>query len=102
MDAFSVSMANGLNEPKMSFGRMSLIAGIFGVFQMAMPLIGWLCIHTIIETFQFVRQFIPWIALVLLLILGTKMIVEGIAHKDDDEKPAVGFAALFVQGMQLQ
>lgn len=32
MDAFSVSVANGLNEPRMRLGRMSLIAGTFAFF----------------------------------------------------------------------
>ena len=42
MDAFSVSLANGLNEPRMSRGKMSLIAGTFGFFQALMPLVGWI------------------------------------------------------------
>ena len=33
MDAFSVSLANGLNEPKMKFSKMSVIAGVFAVFK---------------------------------------------------------------------
>ena len=41
MDAFSVSMANGLNEPDMKARKMLLIAGVFGGFQALMPLIGW-------------------------------------------------------------
>ena len=52
MDAFSVSMANGLNEPHMNKGRVCTIAGVFGGFQALMPLIGWFCIHTIAEYFQ--------------------------------------------------
>ena len=39
MDAFSVSLANGLNEPKMPAGRMCTIAGVFAFFQIIMPLI---------------------------------------------------------------
>ena len=44
MDAFSVSLANGLNEPKMKKPRMLTIAGVFAGFQFVMPLIGWVCI----------------------------------------------------------
>ena len=40
MDAFSVSLANGLNEPNMHKKRMLGVAGIFSLFQFAMPLIG--------------------------------------------------------------
>lgn len=100
MDAFSVSMANGLNEPKMKRGRMCLIAGTFCFFQIFMPLIGWICVHTIVEKFEKFEKFIPWIALVLLLYIGGKMLIEGIRNKDsDEEKPAVGFGALMIQGV---
>ena len=100
MDAFSVSMANGLNEPKMSPKRMCGIAGTFALFQIAMPLIGWLCVHTIANLFSSFQKLIPWIALVLLLYIGGKMLLEGLRRKDDDaEAPAVGFLALMLQGL---
>lgn len=100
MDAFSVSMANGLNEPKMSKGKMFGVAGTFSFFQIAMPLIGWVCVHTIASFFQSFQKFIPWIALALLLYIGGKMLVEGIKDKDEQsEKPAVGAGALLVQGV---
>ena len=41
MDAFSVSLANGLNEPAMHKKKMCVIAGTFGFFQALMPMIGW-------------------------------------------------------------
>lgn len=100
MDAFSVSLANGLNEPKMKLPRMSVIAGVFAGFQILMPLIGWICIHTIATVFESFQKFIPWIALILLGYIGGKMLIEGIRNKDgEDEKPAVGFGELMVQGI---
>lgn len=99
MDAFSVSMANGLNEPHMSRARMCGIAGTFCGFQIAMPLIGWICVHTIEELFSSFQKYIPWIALILLLYIGGKMLIEGIRNREGDEKPAVGFWALMVQGV---
>lgn len=100
MDAFSVSLANGLNEPQMKRKRMCEIAGTFCGFQIAMPLIGWFCVHTIAEKFQAFQRFIPWIALALLLYIGGKMLIEGIKNKStDEEKPAVGFWALMLQGV---
>ena len=80
MDAFSVSMANGLNEPHMNKGRVCTIAGVFGGFQALMPLIGWFCVHTIAESFHVFEKFIPWIALILLLFIGGKMLIEGIKN----------------------
>lgn len=99
MDAFSVSMANGLAEPAMKKKRMCLIAGTFALFQILMPLIGWVCVHTIVEKFTVFQKFIPWIALILLGFIGGKMLIEGIRSGEDEEKPAVGFAALMVQGV---
>lgn len=100
MDAFSVSMANGLNEPKMGSARMCTIAGTFGAYQIIMPLVGWFCVHAIAEAFESFQKFIPWIALILLLYIGGKMLIEGIKNKDSaEEKPAVGFGALMVQGI---
>lgn len=99
MDAFSVSLANGLNEPDMKKKRMGLIAGVFAGFQIVMPLIGWFCVHTIASAFSAFQPFIPWIALALLLFIGGKMLLEGLKNEDEEEKPAVGFGALMLQGV---
>ena len=86
MDAFSVSLANGLHEPYMKRKRICAIAGVYAFFQYIMPMIGWVCVHTILEAFSQFRQFIPWIALLLLLYIGGKMILEGIEERNTDEK----------------
>jgi len=100
MDAFSVSLANGLNEPKMKKGKQAGVAAIFAAFQFAMPMIGWICVSTIAKQFEAFEKCIPWIALALLGYIGGKMLYEGIKNKDCcDEKPAVGFKALLVQGV---
>ncbi len=100
MDAFSVSLANGLNEPKMKAGRMCCIAGVFGAFQALMPMIGWVCVHTLVERFRAFERLIPWIALVLLLYIGGKMLIGGIRSKcPGEEKPLLGLGALLVQGV---
>lgn len=101
MDAFSVSLANGLNEPKMKFGRMSMIAGCYAFFQFAMPMIGWICVHTIVVYLEKFDKFVPWIALILLLYIGGKMIIEGIRgdleEAENDKKLA--FSTLLIQGL---
>ena len=76
MDAFSVSIANGLNEPKMRVRKACLIALTFAVFQFAMPMIGWICVHTVVVYFSAFQKFIPWIALLLLGFIGGKMVLE--------------------------
>ena len=100
MDAFSVSLANGLNEPGMKRARMSLMAGVFAFFQFAMPMIGWICVYTVVEYFASFEKLIPWIALILLGFIGGKMLYEGIVNRESEEdKPAAGMAALVVQGV---
>lgn len=100
MDAFSVSLATGLNESKMKPNRMCLIAGTFGAFQAAMPMIGWVCVHTLITYFKIFEKFIPWIALGLLAFIGGKMLIEGIKNKDsEEEKPEMSFKQLMVMGV---
>lgn len=100
MDAFSVSLANGLNEPAMKKKKMCLIAGVFAVFQALMPMTGWFCVHTIVNYFNSFEKFIPWIALALLSFIGGKMLIEGIKNKDEEfEEKKTTFGTLIVQGI---
>lgn len=101
MDAFSVSLANGLNEPKMKTGRMCLIAGVFSAFQFAMPMLGWVCVHFFLKYFKSFEKFIPWIALILLLYIGGKMLIDGIKGGESEESTAakLGIGALMLQGI---
>ena len=99
MDAFSVSMANGLHDPGMSRKRMCIIAGTFGVFQAVMPMTGWVCVHTIVEMFSSFETFIPWIALALLGYIGGKMLIDGIRGEETEEAAALSAGALFMQGV---
>ena len=100
MDAFSVSMANGLNEPGMKKRKMCGMAGVFAGFQFAMPMIGWICVHTVVQYFKVFEKFIPWIALILLAFIGGKMLIEGIRSQGDEaEKPSLSIGTLLVQGV---
>jgi putative Mn2+ efflux pump MntP len=78
MDAFSVSLADGLANPFMKRRKMTAIAGIFAFFQALMPLIGWFLVHTVAERFEIFERAVPYIALLLLGFLGGKMLFEGI------------------------
>ena len=99
MDAFSVSMANGLHDPKMSRRRGVQVAGTFAVFQAAMPMLGWVCVHTIVELFSSFEKFIPWIALILLGYIGGKMLLDGIRGEEAEEAAELSAGALFMQGV---
>ena len=99
MDAFSVSLANGLHDPKMGKDTMCRIAGTFGVFQAVMPMTGWICVHTIVELFSSFETFIPWIALALLGYIGGKMLVDGIKGEEAEEAAELSAGALLMQGI---
>lgn len=100
MDAFSVSLANGLHEPDMKRSRAIAIALTFGLFQTVMPLLGWICVHAIAEAFTAFQKFIPWIALLLLCWIGGSMLREGVQNKEGDPSAAaLGFWGLMVQGI---
>ena len=104
MDAFTVSLANGLHDPKMKVSQQLKIAGTFAVFQFLMPMIGWVCVHTIIEVFTSLQPLIPWIGFIILLFIGGKMIIEGWKedHEKDGEEEAdksLGNKLLIVQGI---
>lgn len=101
MDAFSVSLANGLNEPKMKFKKAFGIAGLFALFQAIMPLIGWVAISGFLEIFQKFKPFIPWIAFILLCFIGGKMLFDSIKSDADDEDSTktLTIGALIVQAI---
>ena len=110
MDAFSVSIANGLNEPHMPRSKMYRVAGPYAGYQFAMPMIGWFCVHAVAEQFEAFRKFIPWIALLLLALIGGKMLAEGIRsvrsgksaeaeEAQGKQEACLGFGTLMVQGI---
>lgn len=100
MDAFSVSLANGLGDPKMKKSKALEIAGVFAFFQALMPMLGWVCVHTVVEKFKLFERFIPWIALILLSYIGIKMLIEGIGGGSEEEgTEKLTFRALLIQGV---
>jgi putative Mn2+ efflux pump MntP len=100
MDAFSVSLANGLNDPCMKNRKITLISGTFVFFQLLMPLTGWFLVHSFLGWFTAFEKFIPYIALALLAFIGGKMIKEGLSGEEDDAVcRSLSFGLLIVQGI---
>ena len=102
MDAFSVSLANGLNEPCMKRRKVVAIAGTFSFFQALMPMLGWICVHTIVQYFKAFEMLIPWAALILLSYIGGKMLLEGLQNNGDTScscEKGIGFSTLIAQGI---
>ena len=100
MDAFSVSIANGLNDPHMSLKKALSISGMFAFFQALMPMIGWLLVHTLLGFFDAFGKLIPFIALALLGFIGGKMLYEGVTQREEkrEEKP-LSLLLLIAQGI---
>ena len=101
MDAFSVSVASGLRQPDIPKRQIIGRSSVFGFFQFAMPMVGWVCVHTIVEKLRAFEKFIPWIALILLAYIGGGMLLNGIRHKDKEEVSHTRLTAwaLFIQGV---
>ena len=98
MDAFSVSIANGLAEPQMRRLKSAAVAGTYSVFQFLMPMIGWLIVRTVVGWFGVIERFVPYIALGLLLFIGIKMIVECLRGKDEEAR-RLTIPVLLLQGI---
>ena len=82
---------------------MCFIAGIYAFFQFAMPMAGWACVHTIVEFFGKFDALVPWIALVLLVYIGGKMIWEALHGVEESEVESctskLTFSVLVIQGI---
>ena len=100
MDAFSVSVANGLSDTKMKTPKMTVIAGTFSFFQALMPMLGWFLVHAFITQFKVFEKFIPYIALILLSYIGGKMLYDSFKKNEEDIPTSeITFSVLMVQGV---
>lgn len=99
MDAFSVSLANGLANHFLRIRTMCLIAGTFGFFQWLMPMAGWACVNRIVDLFQVLLPLVPWASLVLLVAIGGLMIRDGLSGEEEDVNVSVGLRYLLLQGL---
>ena len=100
MDAFSLSIANGLCEPHMHKTKAFKIAFVFGFFQALMPLIGWLITHTILEYFNILEVLLPWVSITILGYIGLAMILKAFDKNDGIEcSPCLSNSTLLVQAV---
>ena len=104
MDACAVSTTDWLSEPNMRWKKILLISGMFGFFQMIMPVLGYLSI-TVFSLFlgeNFTKIFsyvVPYLALIILCYLGIKLIIDTIKNKDDSLTKKITFSIIFVQAI---
>lgn len=95
MDAFGVSIGKGLTMPVGENGRKVTLAFLFGLFQLLMPVIGWLIGRQFIDV---ISEWDHWIIFGLLGYLGVAMIREGLSDDDDedDDKQFLGAWEMFM------
>ena len=82
MDAFAVSICKGLGMTKVNKSQLIIIASFFGGFQAIMPLIGYFLGNIFAK---YVMQFSHWIAFVLLVFIGIKMIIDAIKERNEED-----------------
>lgn len=81
MDAFAVAICKGLAMQKVNYKHTVLIAAYFGFFQAMMPAIGWVLGS---QFAKYVTAFAPWIAFILLALIGGNMIRESFSGEEED------------------
>lgn len=86
MDAVAVSLAEGLRLRRPSWRDAVLMAVMFGLFQALMPVLGWLLAFQAADA---VSAATPWIAFVLLAVIGAKMVRESFDDDEDHTTPVV-------------
>ncbi len=87
MDALAVAISNGVSMPKMRKAQALIIGIYFGGFQFLMPLAGYFAGQLIDD---FLEKYGPWITFGVLVIIGGKMVIEALKHKEEiHEKEAV-------------
>ncbi len=100
MDAFAVSVTNGMCYKKLSKLDMFLTVFTFGAFQAVMPLLGFLFGNVFLETIVFLDH---WIALFFLGAIGVNMIQEGVKSAQNVEDDCISmdftYKLLIMQGI---
>ena len=81
MDAFAVSICKGLAMRKVNKKQALVIGLFFGGFQALMPFIGW---ALGIQFQSYITNIDHWIAFVLLVFIGGKMIVEAVKPEEEE------------------
>ena len=92
MDAFAVSMCKGLAVKKLKWSHMIITGLYFGIFQAAMPTIGYF-LGTQFESFISNVDYI--VAFILLAIIGFNMIRESLSKETDETGDSFTFKAMF-------
>lgn len=85
MDAFAVSICQGISMTKIKWGHALTVGLYFGGFQALMPFTGWMLGSQFAGRIQ---QYDHWVAFVLLVLIGGNMIREALSGEEDEAEDA--------------
>lgn len=91
MDAFAVSICKGLSVQKATLRHSLTVGGYFGGFQALMPALGFLLATTFAGL---ITSIAPWIAFVLLALIGGNMIRESMSKEEEEMNDDFSFKAM--------
>lgn len=96
MDAFAVAVCKGLAMPKITVGKALIVGAWFGFFQFLMPMIGY---ALGIQFVGYVQEVTPWIAFILLALIGFNMIRESRVEEEGEANGSLGFKIMFLMAI---
>lgn len=99
MDAFAVSICDGISITNLTKKKAIFISSTFGLMQGIMPIIGYFLGNLF---YSYIKNFDHWVAFVLLALIGGKMLYDGIKGlvKPEESKPKVfSYKEVIVQGI---
>lgn len=98
VDSFLIALANGLDYPDIKRRKLLLLAAMFSAFQIIMPMLGWLCMHTVSVYIVYFDEVLSWIAFAVMIWIGVKMIVDGIKKQPlENKKRSINIGAVILQ-----
>jgi putative Mn2+ efflux pump MntP len=96
MDAFAVSVCKGLAMQKIDMKKCLIVGAWFGGFQGVMPFVGYVLG---IQFESYINAIAPWIAFVLLAVIGINMIKESLSKEEEVEDADLGVKEMFVMAI---
>lgn len=98
VDVFIMALTDGLDYPDIKRAKLLMLAMLFSAFNIIMPMLGWLCMHTISVYVPYFDEALSWIAFGVMTALGAKMIVDGVRKRPPKpERRSINVGAIILQ-----
>lgn len=93
MDCMTVSITCGILQKRFLWKQTLIMALLFGIFPVIMPLLGWMGIYYFKS---FIEDFDHWIAFFLLIFIGGKMILESFKNEEEKKFDPSNFCTMLI------